>query len=919
MEGMRNLLAVFLVLVFCGSVTAAPLQIAKLTVEHIENPLGIDISVPIFGWQLLSNEKGQLQTGYEILVSDNEDDLKNNNGSFWQTGVVLSDSSMNIIYKGKPLTSFTRYYWKVRVYDKNNKVSEWSKTAWFETAMLKQSDWIASWISDGKKLPERDEDFYKKDPMPGFKKIINLKKPVRSARLYITGAGYFEAYLNGQKVGSDMLSPGWTNFDKRILYRTYDITRQLDPGANSVGILLGNGWYNPLPLRFWGRYNLREVLPTGRPSVKAQFNIIYTDGSSGIFSTDSSWAWRPGPIIKNSVYLGEEFDGNFDLSNWFTYKDIDSETRNATVVDGPKGRLEADLQPSVKISRVIKPVAIKEISAEKYVVDMGENFAGIARIKLNAPKGTVVHLRYGEDSYKDGLVNGMTAVAGQIKRKNGGPGAPDIAWQEDVFTASGGGMESWNPRFTFHMFRYVEITGWPGTIGAGDIEGLVMNADVATAGNFESSSTLFSKIQENTLRTFKSNIFSVQSDCAGREKFGYGGDLFCTTESFSYNYNMYNFYRKVLQDFEDDQRPLGGITETAPFVGLHDKGPGDLSGPLGWQLGYPYLVKKMYEFYGDKRIVEKYYPSLTRQINFLIDSAKAHLYFHDISDHESLEEKPEALTASLFYFHHVKMMEEFSLLLDKPAEAENYAALANQISKAIYNKFYKGDGLFDNQTQAAQVFPLWYKIVEAEEKTKTLDGLIQAFAKKNNHVATGIFGTKMFFDVLRENNLGELAYTIAAQEDFPGWGHMVKEGATSLWETWKYSNNTYSQSHPMFGSITEWFYRSLLGINATAPAFKTFQIKPQPVKDLQYARGNYETPFGKIETGWEWQGSKFKLFVRIPVNTKAEVWVPATGGVLLNGKPVKNEAHLKTLKKEGAYNRFMASSGYYEFQAELSR
>src|SRR5690606_17690116 len=340
------------------------------------------------------------------------------------------------------------------------------------------------------------------------------------------------------------------------------------------------------------------------------------------------------------------------------------------------------------------------------------------------------------------------------------------------------------------------------------------------------SNDLFNKIQENVLRTFKSNIFSVQSDCAGREKFGYGGDLFCTLESFCYNFDMHNFYRKVLQDFEDDQRPLGGIPETAPFVGLHDKGPGDQSGPLGWQLGYPYLVEKLYEFYGDKRVIEKHYASLQKQIAFLEKNARDFLYDEDISDHESLEVKPEALTASLFYYHHAMLMERFSRLLDKNTDTERYARLCAQIKEAILHKFYKGDGVFDNGTQAAQIFPLWYDIINTDEKNQIRDRMKEAFEKKQNHVHTGIFATKMMFDVMRRENEQELAYTIVNQKDYPGWGHMIEKGATTIWETWKYSDNVYSQNHPMFGSVTEWFYRSILGINASEPAFRSFSIKP---------------------------------------------------------------------------------------------
>ncbi|MCD2426085.1 glycoside hydrolase family 78 protein [Niabella pedocola] len=913
---MRFFATILFFLFFVCRVQAGGITATQLTCEQTVNPLGIDLARPAFGWQLRSAERGQFQTAFEMIVGDRAEQVLAGTGNVWQTGKRNSAENSIILFEGKQLRSFTRYFWKVRVYDRNGKASEWSPVAWFETAMLSAADWKAQWISDGQSLPGTDAGFYKDDPMPVFKQAVAVTKPVKTARLYIAGAGYFEAYLNGEKIGKDWLSPGWTNFDKRILYRVYDITANLRKGRNIAGLMLGNGWYNPLPMRFWGVYNLRNALATGRPVVKAQLRVTYTDGTTETINTDNSWKWKAGPVIRNSVYLGETFDGRADTKAWLQQVP-ESGDLPAAIANGPKGKLQADLQPPVRVAAVIKPVAVTEVAPGKFVADMGVNFAGVARIRVKAPQGTRISLRYGEDVYKDGNVNGMTAVAGQIKNGNGGPEAPPVAWQEDHFIAGGGGMETWNPRFTFHVFRYVELTGWPGKPTVDDIEGLQMHADVPDAGVFECSNRLFNKIQELTLRTFKSNIFSVQSDCAGREKFGYGGDLFCTLESFSYNFDMYNFYRKSLQDFEDDQRPLGGITETAPYVGLHDKGPGDASGPLGWQLGYPYLVKKLYEFYGDKRVIETYYPSLTKQIRFLEDRAKGFLYEEDISDHESLDPKPVALTASLFFFHHVQLMREFSELLNKKAEADRYAALEAKIRAAIRKRFYKGAGIFDNQTQAAQLFALWYDIAEEKEKQAVLRQLVQAFAAKNNHVSTGIFATKMLFDVLRVHNLDTLAYTIVNQKDFPGWGHMVAQGATTLWETWKYSDNTYSQNHPMFGSVSEWFYRSLLGINATAPGFKTFRIQPRTA-GLSFAKGWYRSPYGTIGSSWEQHADNFLLHVEIPVNTMAEVWIPAApGSVLLDGKKAGAPGTVVFLKEAQGYQVYKVASGTYTFSCRL--
>ncbi|MEO6707057.1 MAG: family 78 glycoside hydrolase catalytic domain, partial [Ginsengibacter sp.] len=743
------------------------------------------------------------------------------------------------------------------------------------------SDWQAKWIGEGNKQVTKEEDFYKDDPMPLFQKLFHTSKKVASARLYICGLGYYEAYINGEKVGDHMLDPGWTNYEKQNLYAVYDITKYIrqGTGTNIAGVMLGNGWYDLLTLRMWGSRNLREALVTGSPCLKAQLRITYADGSVTTSGTDETWQTMPGPVIRNSVYLGEHYDARLEQQGWSEPSKSPGKFHNlksAVIVKGPSGKLTAQIQPPIKITKVVHPVGVREPAPGVYVFDMGQNFAGVARIHVQGPAGTTVRLRYGEDKYPDGNINVMTSVAGQIKKGNGGPGAPGIAWQEDNYILKGTGVETWSPRFTFHGFRYVEVTGWPGKPTLKDIEGLRMNTDVEETGTFTSSNSMFNKLFENIQWTFKSNIFSVQSDCPAREKFGYGGDMFCTAEAFIYNFNMADFYRKVVQDYANDQRPLGGFTETAPYVGIADSGPGDNSGPLGFQINFSFLIKQLYDFYGDKRVIETYYDTFKRQVKFLQDSANNNLYTDaDLGDHETLDAKSVGLTASAFYYHHVKLIAEFADILGKNQDAKSYSALAKEIKEAILHKYFSAEsGQFDNGTQSAQAFGLWYGWVEGKEKEKAFDLLLDNINKHGGHLSTGIFGTKMLLDVLGSNNKNEVAYRIANQRDFPGWGHMMAHGASTLWETWAYSDNKYSQNHPMFGSVCEWFYRSLLGINSAAPGFKKIIIKPQPAGDLTSAKGSYSSIRGRIASNWSISGERFKLEVEIPANTTAEIWIP---------------------------------------------
>ncbi len=911
----------FIILVMIPVVSCSPIAsiaVYHQTCEYEKNPLGIDIVYPRFSWTLTSRKRNQIQTAYEIIVSDNLKDIKANKGNIWTSGIVNSRQNLHIPFAGKTLQSFTRYYWKVKVYDAKGQASAWSETAWFEMAMMCENDWKAKWISDGSNTPENDADFYKDDPAPLFRQTFNIPKKIAHARLYITGVGYYEPYLNGQKIGEQMLDPGWTTYSEQVLYAAYEVTDRLHKGDNVIGIMTGNGWYNLLPFNMWCSplRNLRKYLDCGRPAVKAQLRITYQDGDIEEIYTDQSWQTTSGPIIRNNIYLGEVYDARQEQSGWSLAGIELKKSKKAIETEGPKGKLTAQMQPQIKPIEIIKPVGINEIQPGVYLFDMGVNFAGVIRIKVNGPEGTKITLRYGEDIYPDGTLNGMTAVAGQIKGCDAGEGAPHIAWQEDQYILKGDvNGETWNPRFTFHGFRYVEVKGWPGIPVLSNIEGLRLSSDVRNAGNFTCSNEMFNTLQENIRRTFRSNMFSVQSDCPAREKFAYGGDILCTAEAFLFNYDMSHFYRKTVDDHRYTQRPQGGITETAPYVGIADHGPGDGSGPLGFQLSYTFIINKLYEFYGDKRIIEENYTVLKKQADFLISHADHHLYNSGLSDHESLDEKPFGLTESLFYYKHIELMAEYAKLMQQKEDAAYYLDIIQQIKSRVLDTYYNTEtGIFANGTQTAQIFGIGYNLLPNADKTKAFSALEKAFDIRNNHLSTGIFGTKMMFDVLRKHDMNEQMYRIANQRDFPGWGYMIEKGATSLWETWAYSDNVYSQNHPMFGSISEWFYRSLLGINPDGPGFRKIIIKPQPAGDLTFAKGSYHSVQGPINVDWKISEGKFILQVEIPVNTTAQIYIPSScGKVMESGKEINNN-EIPNKKEENGYVSLSVGSGKYQFK-----
>ena len=447
-----------------------------------------------------------------------------------------------------------------------------------------------------------------------------------------------------------------------------------------------------------------------------------------------------------------------------------------------------------------------------------------------------------------------------------------------------------------------------------------MNSDLPKNGTFSCSNELFNKLHGVIQNTFLSNVFSVQSDCPAREKMGYGGDIVATAEAFLYNYDMAQFYTKTVQDFANDQQPDGGITEIAPYTGIADRGYGGESGPLGWQLAFAFTQQKLYKFYADRRIIERFYPAFQRQMAFLESKAINGLFHWDISDHEALDPRPEAFSAACFYYHHALLAAEFATILNKPDDAKKYEDLAKRTKDLIVRKYeIPNTGRFDNATQAAQILALWYDL--SANKDLVMKQLMSEYARHDWHVSTGIFTTKMAFDVLRESDQNDVAYRIANQKTYPSWGNMLQKGATTLWETWAYPDAAASQNHPMFGSIDEWFYRSLLGINALEAGFKKIQIKPMPTGDLTYAKGSYQSVYGEIVSDWKKENGQFVLNVSIPANTTAEVWVPSGENDKVVELPVETKVSVKTpttvvLKRtrfENGYSVFEVGSGEWQF------
>ena len=743
----------------------------------------------------------------------------------------------------------------------------------------------ATWITDGRELPASDSLFYLDQPAPLFRKEFKTAGPVGKATLLITAAGYYSASLNGKSIGENVLDPAWTDFSKRIYYAEYDVTSLLNKGDNCMGVTLGNGFYNPLPLRKWGRRNLRNDLHVGKPAFLSKLVINYKNGKAEEIITDPTWKYSFGPILKNDVYIGVVYDARREISGWNVPGFDDASWNFAKMGKGPGGKLQKSFFPPVQVTEVINPVKIYSPEPGKFIADMGVNFTGTYKIKLSGKSGDTVTFRFGERIYEDGKLNPMTTVAGQIKRKGvGGPGAPAIAWQTDSYIFGDKDAAWFSPEFTYHTFRYIEIKGLQYKPELSDMKGLFIHSDVPAPNHFSCSSQLLNSIQEAVQRTFRANLVSVQSDCPAREKFGYGGDLNATSESFICNYDMKSFYRKTIYDWVDAMND-STFVDTAPYTGIKYCG-------ISWESAFLIAQYYLYLYYNDTDLIRELY-DLDNQ--WMDKAARIHpegIVEEGLSDHESMEPVPVRLIGTCHYLQCARIMKTFSSVMKDKAREEKYGELAEKLQHLVKKEFWDQPvkGKINRQTLFSTL--LYHEIVPEKEIAAAADSLLNAVKKgPSGHFSTGIFGTKYVLEALSDHVSPGSVYNIVNNTSFPGWGHMIDKGATTIWETWKESDNTFSNCHPMFGTVTEWFYRWLAGIRPSPenPGFKEFIIAPSTPEGLEYVNCTYHAPFGEIISNWKKEKTGGFLF---------EILIPKGSSALVS-IPVKESQHNDSIKKDG--------------------
>ena len=865
-----------------------------LRCEYLENPVGLDNSNPRLFWKMEKPVRGAMQTAYQIQAATSIKLLEKDSTDLWDSGIVESVESIQIEYTGNKLIPGMEVFWRVRIWDENGEVSSWSKTARWEMSILNSEDWRAKWIGAPAKMTSGDLKY----ASPFFRKEIKLAGKVQKARAYISGLGYYELYINGSKIGDHVLSPNQTNYDRRqlekwnetrignmnttVLYETHNITSALKEGENTIGIILGNGWYQQAD-----RPENQEYLYDS-PRVIAQFEIEYENGQKETITSDESWLTSTGPILYNGLHSGEIYDARLEQNGWSENGFDDTNWKNAELVRPPTGNLKAQTSPLDRVTKTLQPVSVSQPEKGIYRFDMGQMISGWARLKISGKKGTEIKLVFTEEF---GPTYGQT----------------------DTYILKGEGTEIWEPRFTWHAFRYVDVFGSPSELTLENIEGRVVNTDVSNAGTFECSNPLFNQILNNYRSTQLGNMHGgVPSDCPHRERRGYTGDGQISARSAIYSFDMAQFYTKWIGDISDGQNhKTGYVPNTTPYD--------DGGGGTPWGSAYVIIPWNLYLFYGDTTILQHHYSGMKHWIEFMKNS----LNNEGILASQGLGEwvPPDIVEIdadyvnTCYYFWCCNLMTEIAGILNENSDENIFRELARQAANDIDKKYFNSyDSIYSVGRQGANVYPLGFGFTANENKNAIFEKMVELLRNSNFHFDTGILGTPLLLEVLTEQGRADLAYTLMNQRDFPSFGYMIEKGATTIWETFQ---GDVSHSHPMFGSVTQWFFQHLGGIvpDPENPGFKHTIIKPYPVNGLEFARTTYPSLYGLIETDWKFSGDDFELKVTVPANTTAKVFVLSSDAknVTESEKQIFGNKIVKFLRQEKTFSVFEVAAGEYNF------
>jgi hypothetical protein len=901
----------FLGLAFGGSITSAgDLVPVELLCQYISNPLGVDETHPRLFWKLESTTHGQSQTAFQILAASSAENLDKNIGDLWDSGKVVSKETIHIPYGGKPLKSSQRVFWKVRVWDKDHKVSPWSKPASWTTGLINKTDWQARWIT---------ADRTDKDPLPIFRKPVRLTKPVKRAVIHICGLGHYELRLNGRRVGDYQMDPGWTNYRKTCLYSSYDVTSMLEEGDNVIGVMLGNGMYN-VP---GGRYTKFKGT-FGQPKLICQMHVTFADDSERVIASDDKWKYALGPIVFTCIFGGEDYDARREQTGWDKPGFDDSQWSRARICDNPGGHLSAQYAPPVKVADYLPAIVIRCLEEGQYEIDCGTNLSARPVIKVKGSPGSKVVITCAEKRGQPWLQN-----KGHVY----------------TYTLKGKGEEVFRPRFTYFSFQYLYISGVerPDDAGSGGQRALLLEAgsefltsSAAAVGGFQCSNTLLNNINAMVDRSVRSNLQSVLTDCPHREKLGWLEVSHLMGPSIFYHLDVYNLYRKICRDTTESQLDSGMVPNIAPeytrFNGAFFESP-------EWGSACVQLPNLLYKWYGDNTIEEQQYETMKRYTFYLASTrnqeglVKAGLgdWYDWTQEHGhrgASQLTPGELPATAFLYDNALILNRAANRMGKKADATKFEKLAQQVRRDFIMAYYKpSEHSVATGSQAALATALYFGLVPKEDRQDVLANLVAELEEAQYRQSTGEVCFRMLTCALADGGRSDVVYRMINRTDAPGYGHMLKLGFKTLSERWDKPGS--SMNHCMFGHIQEWFQNSIVGIRQAPDSvgFKRLLLRPEPVGDLTSASGYYDSIRGRIESRWRIENDRFYWHLTVPPNITAEVYVPTVDveEITESNRPIDQKQDLLFLRIEteremtGSVKRavFEVGSGEYEFQSRI--
>lgn len=902
------------------------MEVSRILCNGKQDPSGIDCRRISFSWVMRSPGRNQSQTAYEMSIGRRIRDLLEGRSLTWSSGKVPGSGSVLVPYRGPELESGSVYYWRVRVWDQDGRPSAWSSPGNFITGLPRDMDWEnAAWIGfeelpDSLRLvPGKHGNGDNLGPVavrrpvvPLFRKSFRVDKKVEHALIYVCGLGQYELFLNGRRVGDDFLSPGWTNYDRTCLYDTYDVTDQLRGGENALGVIVGNGFFNI------NREQYRKlVIAYGMPKLICMMKIGFGDGSSQHVITNSTWMTAPSPITYASIYGGESYDARLEQPGWASPGFDDGSWIPALYVRPPKGKLLPESAHPLKIIERIGSARILTPGKGASVYDFGQNASGIVELKVKGARGQQIVLAPGELLGKDSLVN---------QDASGKP----YRW---VYTLKGDSVETWNPRFTYYGFRYVQVEhALPAEAPAGEdlprilgLELLHTRNSAPECGSFHCSDDLFTRTFSLIRWAIRSNLASVLTDCPHREKLGWLEQTHLMGGAIHYNYDISLLYRKMVRDMIDSQLENGLVPDIAPeFVPFE----GGFRDSPEWGSAAVIMPYFLHLWYGDREILEEAYPMMKRYVGYLGLKAQGYILSHGLGDWYDLgpgfpgeaQLTPVALTATAFYYYDAKLLAAAARILNDTAGNRVYERLSEQVRSAFNRKFFdERTKVYSTGSQTAYAIALSMGIVEERERDSVVENLAASIRANGNALTSGDVGFHFLIDALARYAPG-IIVDMNSREDVPGYGYQLRMGATALTESWK-ALPEVSNNHLMLGHIMEWFYGGLAGIRQAedSKAYEKIIIAPSPVGNISWAKAQFISPHGPITSDWKILGHTFRLIVDIPVNTRAEIRLPVTGGAeAVREKTVliSRVRGLRVKNQTGSQVTIETGSGHYEFEGE---